>query len=284
MSKRVRVQYDEGSDGEREERKKKKMKEVKMRKRQRMQGDTLIKKIDGSPIDKEVLDSIYKKEFHEIYTVPNFFIGIVTYEDHEEICIYEEREGDFIVHTTAEVIASGRILLNDIPYRLVHLLIWTYRFLGKEVPLYVRFRNGNKKDLSTNNISFAVCRRRPADLEYKNFTLHNKITGESFTADTINEISMRLGINPKGITRRLSGSRHYLGWQIFCNDHQYCVENALGERKIVNSTKELSKFLILICYIYLYPSEKYLKIKKKSELIRVLKEGGVIGEYIIIKQ
>ncbi len=57
----------------------------------------MIRKVDLTPISKEVLDSIYKHDFHEIYSHPNHFIGTVTYETKEEICIYEQAEYDELV-------------------------------------------------------------------------------------------------------------------------------------------------------------------------------------------
>lgn len=257
MSKRIRVTYDEGSDEERRKKKKRKEKEL-LSKRPRKKGDILIRKIDSTPIDKEVLDAIYKNDFHEIFSIPNHFIGIVSYEEKEEICIYEQIEDDLVIHTTDDVLATGNIVLICAQYRLIHLLIWTYKFLGKEVPLYVRYRNGNRNDLSPANISFTVCKRRPANIEYESFTIVNKFTNERFTAETLLDIGLFLGINHQTVKKRLTHRRHYIGWELICNDRKYCVENDKGEKHILPSTKELSKLARLII-----PPNKNTDIKRK---------------------
>jgi hypothetical protein len=189
MSKRLRVQYDEGSDEERLKKKKKKEKEKQLRtKRVRREGEILIVKIDKQPIAKEVLDSIYKNTYHEIYSHPDHYIGTVQYETKEEICIYHQIEHDITILTTDDVLESGKIRLGGVDYRLMHLLIWTYRCHGKEVPLYVKFRNNNPKDLSSSNICFTVCHRKPKTVEYESYTIVNKISGETFTAESLLEI------------------------------------------------------------------------------------------------
>lgn len=244
MSKRLRVAYDEGSDDERRKKKKKKERERKLQiKRVRRQGEVLIKKSDSTPINKEVLDAIYKHDFHEIYSHPDIFIGTVTYETKEEICIYEQRKDDIIVHTTDDVLETGKIRLGNVDYRLIHLLIWTYRCHGKEAPLYVRYRNGNPNDLSSANICFTVCNRKPVTVEYDSYTITNRITNETFTAESLLEIGSFLGINPQTVKRRLTHRKHYFGWEMICNERKYCVENAKGEKNIIPSTKELSKLI-----------------------------------------
>lgn len=240
MSKRIRVQYDEGSDEEKEVLRKLKKKK-KLEEKYRKEPVTLIRKVDSSAIDKQILDSIYGTEYHEIHSIPRHYIGVVSYEDREEICVYDDLNGGIQIHTTDEVLRTGKIRLMDSDYRLIHLLIWTYRCNGKEIPLYVRFRNGNKSDLSTSNIHFSVCKRRPAGQDYKNFTVWNKITGESFNAESINEIGDYLGINHLSVMKRLSHGRHYLGWQIRGHDHVFCVEMANGEKTVVHSVRQLSK-------------------------------------------